>query len=150
MKKYAVIILVGVVMGAGGFFGGYKYAQSKAPRLGNFQNLSTEQRAQFFGGNGTGGTRRTGQGGMGMVSGQVISMDGKSITVKMQNGSTKNVFYSGSTQVRKTADGAISDVSSGTEVTVMGAANSDGSITAQNIQIRPAGSEPAFPGRQGQ
>lgn len=74
-----------------------------------------------------------------MTAGEILSNDGTSITIKMADGSTKIVLVSPSTQVMKMAAGSLSDLSTGTNVSVVGSANSDGSVTATSVQIRPAG-----------
>lgn len=137
MKKQAIItVIVAVVVGATAFFGGMKYAQGQASKTA----AQARQRfAQFAGGGG--GFGRAGANG-GATSGQVIAKDDTSITVKQQDGSTKIIFYSGSTQFRKFADGTNADVQVGSDITAAGTANSDGSITAQSVQLRPAGQQP--------
>ena len=81
---------------------------------------------------------RTGQNG-GFTAGQVLSKDASSITLKMQDGSTKIVLFSPQTEVLETASTTIDSVSVGTNVVVTGSQNSDGSITATAVQIRPQG-----------
>ena len=80
---------------------------------------------------------REGQESGGFSAGQIIAKDEKSVTIKMQDGSSKIVFYSESTKIQKTADGTGADLAIDQEVTASGAANSDGSLTAQTIQVRP-------------
>ena len=144
MKKTIIsIVLVALVVGAGSFYGGMKYAQSKSSASGtarNFQNLSDSQRQQLFASGGA--VTRSGQTNGGFTSGEVIAKDDKSITVKLADGGSKIIFYSSSTQIRQMADGTINDVSTGTQITVNGSANQDGSLTAQTIQIRPADVNP--------
>ena len=65
--------------------------------------------------------------------------------MKLPDGSTKIVFYSGTTTIDKTAQGTSTDLKTGETVAVNGSANSDGSITAQRITVRPAG----LPGQPG-
>jgi hypothetical protein len=74
--------------------------------------------------------------------GQVITKDATSVTVKMPDGSTKIVLISDSTVVSKTVTGTLADVAVGTNVAVSGPANADGSVTAANIQLRPATTTP--------
>ncbi|MCL5090523.1 MAG: DUF5666 domain-containing protein, partial [Patescibacteria group bacterium] len=99
---------------------------------------------QFVAGNTNGNIRqgngnpRTGQ-NFNAVRGEIISSDDKSITVKLNDGSSKIVFFSEKTEYVKSATAAKSDLKSGNTVMIMGSTNSDGSITAQNIQINPLG-----------
>ena len=133
-KQVIVIGLVAlVVIGGGAFYGGMTYAQSKMPMRGQLGN--GQFTTQFNGARGA----RTG-GGLGeFTTGVIISKDASSITIKMQDGSTKIVLTSTSTQVMKTTSGTLNDLSDGTNVVVTGSANSDGSMTAQSVQIRPEG-----------
>jgi hypothetical protein len=135
-KKLISLIVLGFIMvGAGSFFGGMKYAESKNPLAGNFRNLTAEQRAQMGanGRNGVSGNRT----GASFISGDIIAKDDKSITVKLTGGGSKIIFYSSSTQISKTATGTATDLEIGKTVTVNGSANQDGSVTAQTIQMRP-------------
>ncbi|HAU07468.1 MAG: hypothetical protein UW46_C0006G0026 [Candidatus Yanofskybacteria bacterium GW2011_GWF1_44_227] len=137
MKKLLLVaIVVAVIVGGGAFYGGMKYAQAGK---GNFANLTSEQRQQFADNAGAGLRNGPSRGSMGagVISGEIISKDDKSVTVKMRDGGSKIVFYSGSTEIGKFTKGVVSDLSIGETVTTNGTANSDGSLTAQSIQIRP-------------
>lgn len=154
MNKLIIsVIAVAVVVGGGAFFGGMKYAESKSPRgqfsRADFQNLSPEERQQriqqfganvggAFGGDHAGGSGfRGGQGGGGFTGGEIIAKDDKSITVKLQDGGSRIIFFSDATAVTKSAQGSLSDLMVGAQISANGTANSDGSITAQAIQLRP-------------
>ncbi|MDD5164395.1 MAG: DUF5666 domain-containing protein [Patescibacteria group bacterium] len=146
MKKILpIIIILVVVVGGGAFFGGMKYAQSKQLKNGNFGNLSAAERQQRFQqmGNGMAPTGNR-QGGVNSISGEIISQDDKSITVKLNDGGSKIIFYSDTTQVMKFSQGLAADLKIGENVMVNGSSNSDGSITAKSIQLRPA-TPPAQP-----
>jgi len=153
-KLIAIVIATAVVVGGGAFFGGMKYAESKSPRgrlsqadFQNLQNLSPEerqQRLQELGANagarfrgGAGGGQR---GGGGFTVGEIIAKDDKSVTVKLQNGGSKIIFLSDSTEITKSAAGALSDLEIGKNISVNGSTNSDGSVTAKTIQLRPQSS----------
>lgn len=133
-KILGAVILVLVVAG-GSFYGGMAYAKNKQPvRAANLIGQ--------FGGAGVAGVNRTGMRTGDFTAGQILSKDATSVTIKMQDGSTKIILIGSSTQVMKTSAGSQDDLAVGTDVTVTGSANSDGSITAQSVQIRPAGSMP--------
>lgn len=133
-KSWIITVVVAVAVGVGGFFGGLEYQKSKAPTFPGAGNLTAAQRAQFGDRAGRGGA----PGGGGFVSGQIISKDDKSITIKDQTGSTKIVYFSDSTKVSKQADGSAGDLNKDLNVSVSGKSNSDGSIAADTISIRPA------------
>lgn len=132
-KILLIIFVVAVMVGGGAFYGGMKYQQSKIPFRQNFQNLSPEERQQRIQQMGVTGNRT----GAGFATGEVISKDDKSITVKIQNGGSKIIFYSNNTEISKFATGTPDDLEVGKTVTVNGTTNQDGSITAQSIQISP-------------
>jgi len=128
------MVVIAVVFSVGGFFGGMQYGKSAEQK-----QLTSNFRSS---GNGT-FVRRGGANGGGFTNGQIISKDSNSITLQTMGGGSKIVFLAGSTQIAKSAQGTADDLTTGEGVVVTGTANSDGSITAQNIQIRPANMSPA-------
>jgi hypothetical protein len=69
------------------------------------------------------------------VSGQIISQDDKSITLKLNDGSTKIVILSNKTEISKATTGTKADLKNGERVMAIGTQNSDGSITANLVSI---------------
>jgi len=142
MKKIVPVVIVAVVIvGCATFFCGMKYATGKGQgKLSNkngaqnFANLSAEERQQRFGQNS--GRMGGGQAGN-MVSGEILSKDDKSITVKLRDGGSKIIFFSDSTEISKFDKGAATDLETGKTVVVSGQTNQDGSVTAKTIQLRP-------------
>ncbi len=128
----AVLILLGA-----SFYGGTVYAKTQSTR-------------GFMGANGggqfTAGQRAgTGMRSMGgFTAGEIISKDDTSMTLKMPDGSTKIVLMGSTTKVTKSTDGSLTDLAVGTNVTVTGTPNSDKSVTATSVEIRPA-KQPALP-----
>ncbi len=128
-KSLIKILAVVIIVGAGSFYGGMRYGQqtgSASVMQGNFQR------------GGIGGGRRGNGNGMGgdAASGEIISKDDKSITIKLMSAGSKIIFVSDSTQVMKSISGSVSDLTVGAQVTTFGTANADGSVTAKSIQIR--------------
>jgi hypothetical protein len=126
-KNLMTTIIVAVLVGGGGFFVGMKYQQSKTPVF------NRQFAGQANGRQGTGASRL----GFRPVNGEIISADEKSITVKLQDGSSKIVIVSETTQINKADQAAKEDLKVGEKVAVFGQENSDGSVTAQNIQLNP-------------
>src|SRR3989304_8723918 len=121
-----VMIVLVIIVAAGAFFAGMKYQESKSPRLGNFQGLRNGQLIQ------------RGQSQMFRpVNGEIIAQDEQSITVKMQDGSSKIVLLGDNVAINKSDQASKSDLKVGEKVGVFGTDNSDGSVTAQNIQLNP-------------
>lgn len=142
-KSIIITVVVALIMGVAGFYGGTVYEKklltsSKQDGMGmmagNFSGRNSAADGQGLAR--TGGTGMKNGNGGGFLTGQVTAMDDKSITVKGRNGSSKIILYSSSSTVGKTVDGSMADLQTGQEVMVTGTTNSDGSLTAQNIQIR--------------
>ena len=123
--QYIIFAIIVLVIGGGAFYGGMLYKGSQSPRgMGNFAARNSSGGARFAMGNN-------------FVLGDVISKDDQSITVKSRDGSSKIILYSTSTEVSKFAEGSLADVIVGSSIMVNGKTNSDGSISATSIQIRP-------------
>ena len=140
-KMIGAIIGIAVVVGGGSFYGGMQYGKSKtSAAAGRSSNLSPEERQARLGQVGAQGQR----GGMnefaqgGGAGGEIIAKDDKSITVKLRDGGSKIIFLSNSTSLLKTAEGSLQDLAIGEQVTAIGTANQDGSMSAQSVQIRSA------------
>lgn len=132
MKNPIVIVILLLLVGGGAFFGGMKYQESKQPAFS--RQFGDGQGLTGAGGQLQNGTRVRG----GQVVGKIISQDDKSITVKLQDGSSKIILFSDTTTINKATEGSKSDLKVGEKVGVFGTTNSDGSVTAQNIQLNPA------------
>jgi hypothetical protein len=74
---------------------------------------------------------------MKLLSGEVISAGNGAIAVKGSDGIETNFAISDKTKYSKISDGSGADLVSGKIIMVAGLANTDGSITAKSIQIRP-------------
>jgi hypothetical protein len=130
MKKYTVHIVwlvVAIVALGGGYYWGKAGAAGArgAGRLAGAYGSSTRS----FAGGAAGG---------GLAVGQISAIDSSDITLQLANGNSQVVFYSSSTQISEPTIVPPSALSVGTNVMVGGTTNSDGSLTAQSIQVRSA------------
>lgn len=140
MKNISGMALILIIAASGGgFYGGMKYQESKLPSTGQFMMGQGGQKFQAQPG-GTGSTGRNmmrGSQGFRPVSGEIINSDDKSITVKTDDDTSKIVLISAKTSINKSSEGTITDLKIGETVAIFGNENSDGSITAQNVQLNP-------------
>ena len=134
-----------VVIGIGSFYAGSSYGKSHVSVLGSDNAASGQQVAGARGAFRGGGRNRGG----GFAAGDIIAKDATSVTVKMRTASTtdeqgalggaggsKIVFFSSTTDIGKAAKASPDELVVGTRVIVNGTPNSNGSVTAQSIQIR--------------
>jgi Domain of unknown function (DUF5666) len=129
MKPLYVIIITALVA-VGSFFGGTEYQKSQQPQMRGLNGqIAPGQRGQF--------QQRIAQGTR-PINGEIIAQDDTSITVKMQDGSSKIVLVADSTSINKSDQGTKTDLKTGEKVMAFGKENSDGSLTAENIQLNPA------------
>lgn len=138
-KKYYIFVVLMLIVIS--FYSGVKYSQ--------FQR-SFFAGGRTFGGNGNiinrgdqvmggSGLRNQGQvrgGAGGMINGEIISTDDTGITVKLRDGGSKIVFISEKTSIVKSSTSTKEALVSGLQISGFGTANPDGSINAENIQIR--------------
>lgn len=137
------VIVTALVVGAGSFFGGIQYGKGRA-----LVNLSPEQMRTTFQRTGANigsqaGNFRQGAitGRVNAVMGEIIAKDEQSITVKLQDGGSKIVFFSEQTIISKTAASTINELQVGENIVANGSVGQDNVFSATNIQLRPVGFE---------
>ncbi len=134
-NNYLLTIVIALIVGGIGFYGGMKYQQSQRGNFSGQFGSGQSGNGQFVR-NGQ-GTRVNNSGGFRPVNGDIISADDKSITVKLQDGSSKIVILSDKTQINKAETVNKSELKTGVKVAVFGTENPDGTVTAQNVQVNP-------------
>ena len=133
MNKNSMII-AGIILiiaaAAVGFYAGMQYQTGRARNTfaqgGTFRQRFAGQFAQ----NGQNANFQA-------VRGQILSMSNNILTIKLSDGSTKIVVLSGNTTFAQSAKASLSDLKVGDTVNAIGTTNSDGSVTAQDLQINP-------------
>lgn len=132
-KDILLASIITLVIGAGvGFFGGVTYQKNQQPSSRQFA-LGQGGSGRAFGNGSVNGARS----GVRPINGQITSNDGKTMTVKEQNGSSIIVLLSANTTINKVDNAAQDELKVGSTISAFGVVNSDGSITAQNIQLNP-------------
>lgn len=133
MKNNTIVTIIFVVIAAGiGFYGGMRYQQSQTSPVGGMMQFGQGFARNQSGQNGQG---RMGRGGA--TIGEVVSVDNNTITLQLQDGSSKIINLSSTTTYSKTDSASAGEVKKGTHIAVFGTSNSDGSMTAQNVQLNP-------------
>ena len=152
-KNQPLYILLGIIAvliaGGGGYFLGVAHGK------GEVSTTVTSTSGLGFSGGGSGGSfggggfagRRGGGAGGGFVVGTISSVGTGTITVEnASTGASQTVDLSSTSTITKTVAGAISDLGIGTTVSVIGSQNSDGSVQATSVTIRPNTSAAPVPG----
>jgi len=131
MSKIKTTIIIGLILIAIAFYGGFKYGQTNS--VSNQSNFS----GRTMNGQSIGGfaRRSLGEGG-GMVRGDIVKKDDQSFTIALPTSGSQIIWYSTSTEVQKTVAGSPTDLVVGQKINVNGSTNSDGSLTANLIQLR--------------
>lgn len=123
MKKEITFLIILILVAGISFYVGMEYQQKKLPQRAFFQREGAGQSFNQI--------RER------MLSGEVISKDEKSLTLKLVDGSTRIVFISESTKVSKMTDGSLNDVQIGNQVMIVGNQTTEGTFLAEQIQISP-------------
>jgi hypothetical protein len=133
MNQLTVTLIVAIGL-LGGFYGGFKYGQNHPPAT------SSSTPAAFAGAAGGAGAGRGAAGGSGAgfggnaISGQVTAVGNGTITVHEANGTDVQVNVS-SARISKTTQGTTADLTQSTQVTVLGSADSTGTVNATVVTI---------------
>ena len=135
-KKMIILGAITLVIGMGiGYAGAYAFHLTSAQNArGTFSAAS----GNAFNGMRAGLSGQEGAAGNGMLSGTVAKEDSGSITLNTRDGSSHVVLVTPATTVQKSVNGTLSDVAVGATIIVTGTDNSDGSVSASSIQLRPA------------
>ena len=119
MKKINLVqIILAVIIFAVGITTGYLYQKSQTPKFptrGQMNQRKLPNRPNM---------------------GEVISFDDKSVTIKTVEGSSRIIIISNSTTYTQTTPADKNLLKVGSQISIIGTDNSDGSVTAQTIQFK--------------
>ncbi|HVB76488.1 MAG TPA: DUF5666 domain-containing protein [Candidatus Nitrosotalea sp.] len=140
MKNLSVILFLAIVL-MGGFVGGWNYAQSHPLASVTTSNTGAAgagagARAAAAGGGRAGGFAGLGGGGAAAIVGQITAVNGNTITVhnRITNTDVK-VQIDSSTTITNQVAATQSDLATSQNVTVVGPASSNGTVSARSIAI---------------
>lgn len=131
--KVGILVVAFLLVAGGAFFGGLKFSHTKSGFASLGDRVVFSGKADFAGGNGAAANRQ--RIGGGLVAGEIISLDDKSITIKIPDGGSKTVYWSDSTEITKSIIGSSVDLVVGAQVMVAGS-EADEVTTAKTIQIK--------------
>lgn len=135
VRQLGTYAAIAIIMGGGGFVAGLKYQQGK--QTNQFVNGQFRRGMMGARPDGTNGNTIMVRGGFRPVTGEIIAADATSVTVKSPDGSSRIVLFSEKTEITQTATASTAALQTGTTVAVVGQENSDGSISADSIQLNP-------------
>lgn len=135
-------IIISLICLGVGFVGGFFVGKNRTPSFGrDIKNMPS----QMGGGNRQGQVRgavtNNKNGSVSQTSnlkqtiGQITKIDDSSITIKTPDGGSKIILISNSTVINKAAQGSKTDLITGSNISIIGDSNTDGSITGKTINI---------------
>ena len=153
--KTAVISLAVLIGILGGFYGGFRYGETKAAAATTTASAANANggtqgqggRGNLQGGNGgfAGGQApcpspgTAASAGRGVASGTITAVGNGTLTIHDARCNLDvKVSYGSSATVTKTTQGSAGDLATGETVTVIGQRQADGSVSATTISIQPA------------
>ena len=74
-----------------------------------------------------------------VLTGEIISNDEGSLTLKLGDGGSKTVFLPESTKITKSVEGGIVDLTEGINVVVSGKEDASGNYSASSVQVIEGG-----------
>lgn len=122
----ALAIVAALVIG---LFGGILIGHAS----GSTSQASSTQRGAFGGAGGAGGTGAAGGFAGGFTAGTIMSIEGDTVILKLTDGSTVKVTTSSTTRVTTSDTAAVTDLKKGETITVVGAKDSSGNVTATSV-----------------
>ncbi len=135
------IIVAALIGGAGGFLGGVKFQELRRPSFASRTGIRMMQGGNFVDQSGNSKTGNSQTGRIGMMNrpfiGTVTSVDDKSATVSLEDGSSKIIMFSDKTTYTTSQKVSKTDLKSGVKVSVFGVENTDGSLTASSVMLNP-------------
>lgn len=141
MKQQIVIpIIVAFIFGAGGFYSGMKYQQSTSRQIGlngQFGGRNQSQGGMMPQGGAMGQNGTRSRAGFRPVTGEITAVDTDSITVELEDGSSKIVLLTDETTINKAEAVEKDQLIKGVTVSVMGQEDADGIVSAQSVQLDP-------------
>jgi len=137
----SIAILI-VVASAASFFVGTKYQQRKTvsqfSQRAGFNNASPQDMGRNAADNSDNVIKNRGKiAGFRQTIGEILSIDDKSFTVKLADGSSKIVLFADTTVINQSIEAAKTDLEVGSKVAINGDQNTDGSIIGRSIEINP-------------
>ena len=134
LRLPTVLLVVGLVVGftGGYFFKNYQNTKLRENLRGGMGNVNGQR---FIPNGGQENGQNKGMMFGGGIEGDIISMDEKSVTVKLSDGSTKIILFSDSTIYSNIEISKKTDLKQGIKIAVFGKTNTDGSVTADRIQL---------------
>jgi len=137
--SYLAAVIVSVVVGTAAFYSGMQYQKSQTPVPGQFVGMLGQPGApgQFAGRrDGSDRTAITGNRMFGGgITGEILSQDETTMTVKAPDGSSKIVLFNDKTTFNTASAAAKTDLKVGQTISAFGTPNADGSVTASTVQL---------------